>query len=204
MPADAAANPVSLGFDEPVHDSQRTFRQLLTAFSRPGTIVELTGKTNPGAGLALGVAATAVALTLVDLETPVWLADEYQGVADYLRFHCGARIVTDPGLCRFAFAVAGGPLPDLQGFDLGNAEFPDRSTTLILEVGSLQGAAGAGGLALSGPGIQHKERIDISGVDADFWRQRAELRPLFPLGLDVVLTCGSQMAALPRTTLVEA
>jgi len=200
MPSETSAE-IGLAFHDPVGGSQRAFRRLLLAMSQPGTVVDFPGEDLAAAepGLPLGPAATAVALTLVDMESPVWLGDGCRDAAGYLRFHCGARIVP-PEACRFAFARAGAPLPMLDSFDLGSAEFPDRSTTLVLEADHLHGG---GALTLRGPGIDGVARFAAGGVGADFWRQRQELRPLFPLGIDLILTCGRQIAALPRTTSVE-
>ncbi len=204
MPAETAPLSLALGFNDPVGGTQRTFRRILLAMSRPGMIVDLTDGdlADPAPGLPLGQAAAAVALTLVDMDTPVWLGEGCGEAMDYLRFHCGAK-TSRPEACRFAFADAAAALPALDGFDLGNSEFPDRSTTLVLEVPHLQGGAALDSLTLRGPGIEDAALLRVGGTGADFWREWQELRPLFPLGIDLILTCGRQMAALPRTTSVE-
>jgi alpha-D-ribose 1-methylphosphonate 5-triphosphate synthase subunit PhnH len=189
------------GFDDPIADAQSSFRALLQVMSHPGRIAEIAAarqfKTVPG----LSAAAAATALSLCDLETPVWLDPACAAAAEWLRFHCGSPIVDDPSLARFAFAAGIASLPPLQRFELGSDEFPDRSTTLVLEVGGL---AQGGKMGLTGPGIETAEHLGIDGPDTAFWAQRAELGVLFPRGLDLILTCGTRAAALPRTTRVEA
>ncbi len=188
------------GFDDPVADAQASFRALLTVMSRPGRIVEIAAARQFQTVAGLSAAAAATALTLCDLDTPVWLDPTCAPAAEWLRFHCGSPIVADPHAARFAFAASIAALPPLQQFDLGSDEYPDRATTLVLEVGALNPG---GALGLSGPGIESAEHRGIDGPDAAFWAARAELGVLFPRGLDLILTCGTHAAALPRTTRVE-
>jgi alpha-D-ribose 1-methylphosphonate 5-triphosphate synthase subunit PhnH len=100
------------------------------------------------------------------------------------------------------FALIGAPaaVRALDCFALGTDAYPDRSTTLVVEVDAL---ADLGALTLSGPGIRGTRRLGVAGISCDFWRVRAALAPLFPRGLDLILTCGDRLAALPRTTRVE-
>jgi len=197
------------GFGDPVAHAQAVFRLILDATAHPGRVVELPpeilqhNSSGPG-GSGLGDAAAALALTLLDFETPVWLDDELAGAGDYLRFHCGAPITADPKASRFAFLSRPGGTP-LAAFDLGDTDFPDRSTTLVIAVPSLAsgepGASGPG-LTLRGPGIRDSGRLHVEAIAPEFWTARAELAPLFPLGLDLVLACGRSFAAIPRTTVV--
>ncbi|MCK6451460.1 MAG: phosphonate C-P lyase system protein PhnH [Alphaproteobacteria bacterium] len=192
----AAAAMRTGGFADPAAESQAAFRTLLDVLARPGRIAELKSAAVAG----LSPAASSVALTLCDFETPVWLGGACAAAADWLRFHCGAPLAVDCGTARFAFAPGIADLPDLDLFDLGSDEFPDRSTTLVLEVASLgRGAA----LTLSGPGIAGTASLAVAGPSAAFWQARAALGALFPRGLDLFLTSGTQIAALPRATRVE-
>lgn len=189
---------VGAGFVEPVGDAQRCFRLILDAMAHPGRILELPAEVRI-ADSGLPDAAAALALTLLDFETPVWLDDPCRRAAAYLRFHCGAPIVAEPAAARFAFAADLKALPPLGSFDLGDIGFPDRSTTLVLLVPEL--ALGTG-VTLRGPGLKDSATLRVGGIDAEFWRARAELAPLFPLGIDLVFVCGRRLAALPRTTIV--
>ncbi len=130
------------GFADPVRDAQATFRAVLDALAHPGRIIELPVALAAPAPKPLRDAAAAVALTLCDMDTPVWLDAGLVGCADYLRFHCGAPLVPDPGTAHFAFIGDGLLLPSLDAFALGSDEYPDRSTTLIIEVADLQAGKG--------------------------------------------------------------
>ena len=59
------------GFEDLTHDSQSTFKVLLNALSRPGTINKITAQLTPPS--QLNIACAAASLTLLDIETLVWL-----------------------------------------------------------------------------------------------------------------------------------
>jgi len=86
------------GFADPVLDAQSAFRTIMTAMARPGTVADLaTGELRPPRPLTPALAA--VALTLCDHKTPVWLDTDLAAaasVASYIQFYTGAPLVDDP------------------------------------------------------------------------------------------------------------
>jgi alpha-D-ribose 1-methylphosphonate 5-triphosphate synthase subunit PhnH len=185
------------GFADTVRDAQACFRAVLDAMAHPGRIVRM-----PNAlpvTVPLGPAAAAIALSLCDIDTPIWLDEASSAAAGYLTFHCGAPMTRSPAEALFAFAGDAATLPPLEAFSLGSDEYPERSTTLVIEVGGL---ANDGGAVLRGPGILDEMRLGAAGLPARFWSERAALAELFQRGLDVLLTCGDALAALPRSTQV--
>ena len=54
-----------------------------------------------------------------------------------------------------------------------------------------------------GPGIAGESAIAVGGLSADFWQAWTDNHALFPCGVDVVVTAGSQLLALPRSIAVE-
>src|SRR5262245_30581435 len=127
---------LGLGFADPVLDSQRAFRSVLDALAHPGRIATLSGPEAPPA--PPGPASAAVCPPLLDVETPLWL-DARAGSAqarEYLRFHCGVPLVGTPGDVRFALIADPASTPTLDAFDTGTDERPDRSATLIVQVGA--------------------------------------------------------------------
>ena len=88
-------------------------------------------------------------------------------------------------------------------FNLGNEEYPDTSTTVVIEVDSLTSGSA---LSLSGPGIQSEQIASFSGLPADFVAYLKERQSLvkFPLGVDFIFVADQQVLCLPRTTKVEA
>jgi alpha-D-ribose 1-methylphosphonate 5-triphosphate synthase subunit PhnH len=181
------------GFEDPVRDAQGCFRAVLDAMAHPGRIVQVPVALP--AQLPLGPAAASVALSLCDIDTPVWLDAVSAGSAGYLAFHCGAPLAETPAGASFALIADADALPPLDGFALGSDEFPERSATLVIEVAGLTNDRG---MTLRGPGI-----LNVTGLPARFWSERTALAELFPRGLDVLFVCGSALAALPRSTRID-
>jgi alpha-D-ribose 1-methylphosphonate 5-triphosphate synthase subunit PhnH len=189
---------VMAGFSDPVHEAQIVFRQLLEATSHPGVIVDVeTTCDQPG---EMNEAMTALALTLFDADTPVWLdaaLAERASIADYLRFHCGSPIVQSPAAAAYALVGSVECLPRLERFDIGTPEYPERSATVIMETPQLTGGAAT---VLTGPGIQTTRDFDPVGLPDWFWSAWAVNHGNFPLGIDAIFTCGAELCALPRST----
>ncbi len=185
---------ITPAFADPVRDAQQCFRAVLEAMSRPGRVQRLPPGFAPPPGL--DPATAAVLLTLADAETP--LHHDAGNAADaWLRFHCGSPAAAPE---RAAFVLATAAPPALALLDAGSDEEPERGATLILQVASLTEGRG---WCLSGPGIEARHRLAVAGLPADFLPQWQARRGLFPRGVDVVLCAGHDIAALPRTTLIE-
>ncbi|MEM8853352.1 MAG: phosphonate C-P lyase system protein PhnH [Pseudomonadota bacterium] len=185
------AGVLAPGFADPVHHAQQAFRALLTAMSEPGTVVTVPAVDAPppmGEGLA------AVALTLCDADTPVWLAPRFAGeVGDWLTFHTGAVVVADKTRAQFAFAEG----VDLTGLSVGDPVYPDRSATLVAEV-----AFAGPSFTLEGPGIAGTRTV-TAALPKNFAEAWGRNRALYPRGVDLVLADGARLMALPRTTEVS-
>lgn len=187
------------GFAKPPLDSQRTFRALLAAIAEPGSLRRIDVALDAPA--PLGRALASACLTLLDFETPVWLAPGTgKAAGDWIAFHTGAPIVPDPTAAAFAVLTESDEILPLDRFALGTDEFPEGGATLLLQVAGITTDART---TWSGPGIATKRQIGIEGLDARFWPARAELAPLFPRGLDIFFCAGDRVVALPRTTRVE-
>jgi alpha-D-ribose 1-methylphosphonate 5-triphosphate synthase subunit PhnH len=186
-------------FTDPVNDAQTTFRVALQALAHPGRVHQIVAESGVPAGLSPAMAA--MLLTLVDVDTPLWLPREVGAdVLAFLRFHCACPIVPSPALARFAAVPAGFEAPALSVCHQGDPAYPDLSTTLLMDVASLtEGAT----VHLSGPGIQTRQDLSVEGLPDGFWREWRLNHQRFPLGVDVFLTHGRRMCGLPRTTRVE-
>ena len=187
-------------FADPVLQGQAVFRCIMDAMARPGTVRNVDTGIRPPAPLS--PAAGAVALALLDYETPFWLDPPLAGapdVAQWLRFHTGAPQTAHAHEAAFAFLADPARAPAFDRFALGSTEYPDRSTTLILQVACLSGDA----MRLSGPGIAGASGLAASPLPADFITRTEHNRALFPRGVDLILVTGDAVAALPRSTCVE-
>lgn len=185
------------GFSNPVFETQSIFRLLMDGMARPGTIREV--QCDAGQPEPFGAAAGAIALTLCDHDTPVWLSSGLakSAVGEWIGFHSGAPMTREKAEARFAFLEAGATITSFGLFYPGTQEYPDRSTTLLIEVAGI----GEGQVyVLSGPGILQNIEMRITGLPETFQRLWTDNRMLFPRGIDVVLTSGRRFVCLPRTT----
>ncbi|MCC6717688.1 MAG: phosphonate C-P lyase system protein PhnH [Acetobacteraceae bacterium] len=182
------------GFADPVAQAQSSFRALLDAMARPGTIRAA------GAGLMppspLDPATAAVLLTLIDGDARLHIAADCAPARDWLVFHCGTMPCPDPATAGFVVATA---LPDLATLSAGSDEAPESSATLVLQVAAL----GTGTKwRLAGPGLKEPAILRVTGLPDDFAARWAPNHALFPRGVDLVLCAGTALAAVPRTVAI--
>lgn len=183
-------------FGDPARASQKAFRTIMNALAEPGTVQRLdaAGARCPGFSEAM----TAVALTLIDFETKVFL-DGSTEAERYLRFHTGAPIVSTPGSAAFAFITEPRSLPGLAVFAHGTLDYPDASTTIVIDVQTIDTN---GGWGLAGPGIDGTRRIGFSPLREGLLDELTANRAAFPLGVDILFCAGERIVSLPRSTRV--
>ncbi|GAA0785516.1 phosphonate C-P lyase system protein PhnH [Roseibium denhamense] len=196
------ATALAAGFQDPVHDAQANFRSIMDAMARPGTTRKLTcADLSPPEPLT--ASGAAIALTLFDYDTPIWLDRPLmsnEAVKSFLRFHTGAPIVTEPVDAAFALVAEPEKMPSLAAFNQGSAEYPDRSTTIILMVQLLgQGPS----VELTGPGIKVKQAIACAPLPPVFWTQIQSNNAQFPRGVDLIFAGAAEVAALPRSSRIN-
>ena len=178
------------GFANPPIDASHVFRSVLQAMARPGTIHDVSRVLPPA---PISLAAGAVLLTLCDATTRLHLTGDHDRdiVQDWLTFQTGAPLVPAN---TADFVLGTWDAIELDALQIGTSEYPDRSATVIVELSELT----ASGATLRGPGIQDTASLNLPDLSA-FQSNQA----LFPLGLDFIFTCGTQLAALPRSTRVS-
>ena len=190
------------GFVDKVLSAQSTFRSVMDAMARPGSVQRIAAVAGTPGTMMRGTAA--IALTLFDHDTPVWLDKRMSAtpdVARWLKFHTSAPVIADSSISSFALIGDPQSLPALEYFAFGSNEYPDRSTTLILQVESLtQGPS----LELCGPGIDRAAILRVATQPQDLFERLAINASLFPRGIDVVLVDDDAIVAIPRTTRLAA
>lgn len=191
-----------LSWTDPVGQAQQVFRLALIALSRPARTYRFVPCAADAAAdelpAGLSPELAALALSLCDNETAVWLAPglDTEDVRDWFRFHCGTVLVSEPAQAAFAFVPGTEALPDLHCFHQGEAEYPDRSATICL--GGVEEGENAG-ITASGPGIVGS--CDFScRMPAGFLPQWQSNHERFPLGVDMLLCGPGRLTGLPRTT----
>jgi alpha-D-ribose 1-methylphosphonate 5-triphosphate synthase subunit PhnH len=178
--------------------AQSVFRSVMDAMARPGSIQRIASAAGAPATMMRGTAA--IALTLFDHDTPIWLDAQMSAtpdVAKWLKFHTSAPVIADSSIASFALVGDPENLPSFDRFAFGSNEYPDRSTTLILQVESLtEGPA----VELEGPGIDGTAALRASIRPRDLFERLTINATLFPRGIDVVLVHDDAIVAIPRTT----
>lgn len=183
------------GFADPVHDAQSVFRAVLDALSRPGQLQTLAACDGLQAPAPLSRGLTGLLLTLLDGETSLHLHGTLGSDAAWMatRFHTGV-LAAEPG--EAAFVAMRAEDASWNGLRLGSDDHPQEGATLIVEASSFSGVP----LRLQGPGIESTQRLGGCGLPATFWQQRIDMQPQFPRGVDLVIVCGTQIVAVPRST----
>jgi len=210
----AVLERLGLAWEHPVHGAQQAFRVLLAAMAHPGRIHALPPAASAGVhppaggdGQAMSMAATVSLLTLLDAESSVHFAGltDATPLAGYFRFHGGVPAVE---AARAAFAYAPGGAADealCRVLPQGSDTLPQEGATLVVDVAGLGAGAQPGDgqvLRLRGPGVQVQTVLSVRGSLPALWRWRAAQGSAFPRGVDLLLCCGRQVAAIPRSTLL--
>jgi len=187
------------GFADVAVNSAHAFRAIMQAMARPGRVMDIG--IDVAAPDPLFASTAAVALTLCDFQTPVWLAPDLRSetVMNYLRFHTGAPITEDAAQASFVIAAAGQGLPAPELLLQGTHEYPDRSATLVIQATGFA----TGAVALTGPGIRGTVPFAVAGLESGFWAAMTENHARFPTGVDVIFAAPRLVAALPRSTAIS-
>ncbi|RCS22936.1 phosphonate C-P lyase system protein PhnH [Phyllobacterium salinisoli] len=185
------------GFALPVFDAQVIFRAIMDAMARPAVVTGVVPRAAPPA--PLHPLAGAVACTLIDADTPVWLdqtLSDREALKAWLAFHTNARFTDAPAGAAFALVADPAAMPPLDQFAQGTQEYPDRSATLVLQIGSFEGGTP---FTFHGPGIKGTASMAPLGLPGDFAGQWNENTRRFPRGVDLILIAGEAIACLPRS-----
>jgi len=192
------------GFENPVLDSLRNFRQLSDVLARPGKVAELPKLIGPQ-----GIYKTSfsILLTLLDTKSSVYLSEEYRvdSVMKNLAFHCNCSYDVSANKADFALVNGANPI-DVNQFNAGCARDPHQSTSLVIEIDAIavsEEEVFDTKFVLSGPGIQSQQTVSLKGLHASFVDYLTHRTHAFPTGLDMFFMTGDKVMAIPRTTHVK-
>jgi len=178
-----------------IHD-HITFRTILAAMSHPGKVYRLPEFEKEE------TAVVELLRCLLDNEVGVAVVGDPALGSDLFR-HTGCRLVS----CDEADFIIIGSLADsaaLTGCKVGSLEYPDGGATILYLVDGL--SEGDGGIVLSGPGIEEKISLRISGLAAGELSRLQELNSEFPLGVDAMFFVrrrNGRIACIPRSSQIE-
>ena len=174
----------------------------MDAMATPGRVQTIAAVAGAPPPMMLGTAA--LALTLFDHDTPIWLDPGMSEIPGYREVaQVSYRRADRPGVavCSFALIANAEDLPVLERFSFGSNEYPDRSTTLVVQVESL---ARGQGYELRGPGIDGRTLLRAMIKPTDLFERLAVNAALFPREIDVVMVHDDAIVAIPRTTRLVA
>jgi len=190
------------GFASPGPASQLVFRCVLDALSRPGRVHRLPREAAVSfmPPPPMSVALAALLLTLLDGEVSIWLGPAFDSalLRHWLAFHTGVQLAREPEGARFvalrADELDAALWPRLAR---GSDEAPHDGASVLVDVPAL----GSGcALRIAGPGIAAPAAFAAEGIGRALWQLRADEHPRYPLGVDLLLCSGDQVAGLPRST----
>jgi len=193
---------MSAGFENIERDSQRIFRTVMDSFSRPGLRFDMSALVQASPGETASVAGTLL-LALMESASSLCVSKSLHITQwpSFLKFHTGCVLTQDSSQAQFIWIQQMQDLPSLMNCALGSPEFPDQSSTLIIDVEAIHSPSTQGaGQVWSGPGIKEPMVIDIMGLPKAFWLERQNLQNLYPCGIDVIFCTPSQIVSLPRST----
>ena len=174
---------------DPVHDTRATFRGLLDAMSRPGTVESVTAP-----------ADHAVVATLVDHEVTVSTDD------DELRDALASQGRLDETTPESADIVHAREYErfDVRECQRGTLVEPSEGATVVYRVDAL--AAGEHEdhttVTLSGPGVDGTATLSVALPSTEL-EAIAEAQSAYPRGVDAVFASEQRVAAVPRSVTME-
>lgn len=164
---------------------QRVFRLLLEAFSRPGTIQDMSG--------LIAVQHASIAVLAAMLDRQATLADPHKLLEEQVWPLLQAR---PDGVASAGFILADGAVaPDFEPC-LGTLGSPELGATLVLRAGKI--TAGKH-ILLRGPGVDGSAEFSAAGIEPVWLDKRKQWSAAFPLGVDIVLADATAIVAIPRS-----
>ena len=183
------------GFSNPILDSQAVYSTLMSAMSEPAKVFELNKYCDGPQGLYPTTAA--IALTLFDNDTKIFHTSSLDDAQDWVRFHCSAPSTQQEHNADYAIVSKASHVLDFSKLAIGTPEYPERSTTLIFEVESLEDGAC---FEARGPGIENIHLFSVKGIHEECEEVVTNNHGLFLQGLDCILVSSTSILCLPRTT----
>jgi len=172
---------------------QAVFRGLLSALSFPGHVIDIA---EPLAGerAALGVLAALV-------DEHVRYADPDSYLSQTERRLLALQEPLDANHADYIVCNAARAVPHTFAPRLGTIYRPEGGALLILTCDSVEHEGFS--LELSGPGVETRTTLSLSGVHVSWLAARETWCQHFPAGCDLVFCSQTKLAAIPRTTRVE-
>jgi alpha-D-ribose 1-methylphosphonate 5-triphosphate synthase subunit PhnH len=199
---------IGTGFSDISLGSQSVFRAALEALSYPGRPIAL--EVTFEAPKAAQASSSGLLLALLEPGSRLWLSPSLVNTdaATWIVFHTDCKITPHQHEADFAWIKHWDELPALEYFALGTDEYPDHSTTCVIDIASpATKTAAKPSVTLTGPGIAVTATIDHLDATPSqlegFITQWAKNHASFPRGIDVFFATNTGLIGLPRTTRIQ-
>jgi len=196
------------GFDD-IFDSQATFRALLDALSRPGTIRRLPARPYASAPQGFCAPALTILKTMCDhrVSFSIGSSSRRPDLVSYLTMNLSTPFEE---VEKADYVLFEGERfdPDFANLNHGTLEFPEFSATALLCVRRLsdggQIALPGSSLRFRGPGVKGTASLRAAGLDARYLEERSRANQFYPMGIDLFLVdADGRVAGIPRVSVVE-
>lgn len=188
------------GFCE-IFDSQKNFRAIMDAMSKPGKVKKLTEHKFINYPANFNPYVLSVLKTLGDNSV------SFSAPVEALKYIELNTLMVTENLKKADYHVFYGDryLNEIMDVKIGTAEFPEDSATLVISVEDIKEGTSSGLSArLKGPGIKDFNDITFKGLDIRYMADIKELNSSYPLGIDVILVgLDGSIACISRTTRLE-
>jgi len=173
----------------PVADTRRTFRALVAAMSRPGTVESVPAP-----------ADRAVVATLVDHEVSLATDDDRLRAALADQGRLDAQPVERADVVHARDHTGW----DVRECDHGSLTDPADGATVVYRVPTIvpDPDGDAATLTLTGPGVDGRRRIAVGLPESELDALAAAQDP-YPRGVDAVFAGDERIAAVPRSATME-
>jgi alpha-D-ribose 1-methylphosphonate 5-triphosphate synthase subunit PhnH len=132
-------------------------------------------------------AAVSVLESLLDHEVSFAISPTHAELEETLLRLTGSHVAA-PSAAAYVLAFGEGVTAALESARIGEPEYPDRGATVVVCVGGVSQAPGAGHpLTLSGPGIRGSARVWVQGFEPAAIEVLKRRNSELPLGLDLTL-----------------
>lgn len=173
-----------------------TFRTILKAMSRPGTVCRLPHVSDRDVCSMLAEMLNC----LMDNEVSFFVIDDDGDAVLNAVFRQTGSCPATIEEADFVIACRGSSKGLLSGLKRGTLEYPDTGATVVYLVDDIN-IEGGGRFTLSGPGINGTIRPSFTGLDDAELVQLREVNNEFPLGIDALfLDRAGKITGIPRST----
>jgi alpha-D-ribose 1-methylphosphonate 5-triphosphate synthase subunit PhnH len=181
-----------MGIDIKIDRNQGTFRELMNAFARPGSLAAITPSS---AGLLMDVLDV-----LLDHEVSFCVFGKNKELMEpEITAVTGSR-AADIVSADFVIFAAGDTGDELYKVKRGSLEYPDKGATVIYYGAALDESKKSADHSFKGPGIAAGAGFTAPGIPAGELKKLSEINSEYPLGVDTIIISEKHLLCIPRSS----